>query len=91
MLARFLTKLEPPGRLEIAWLAFAIANLAAMGLLVRTGGPPGWETVPFHFVFVSFTILYGFRTWRTSRTILGIVFVGRHDRRHDLHRDLGRA
>ena len=76
MLARFLTKLEPPGRLEIAWLAFAIANLAAMGLLVRTGGPPGWETVPFHFVFVSFTILYGFRTWRTSRTILGIVFVG---------------
>ena len=76
MLARFLTKLEPPGRLEIAWLAFAIANLAAMGMLVRTGGPPGWETVPFHFVFVSFTILYGFRTWRTSRTILGIVFVG---------------
>jgi signal transduction histidine kinase len=76
MLARLLTKLEPPGRLEVAWLAFAVANLAAMGLLVHTGGPPGWETVPFHFVFVSFTILYGFRTWRTSRTILGIVFVG---------------
>jgi signal transduction histidine kinase len=46
-----------------------------MVLLVSMGGPPDWETVPFHFIYVSFTILYGFRAWRTGRTVLGIAFV----------------
>jgi signal transduction histidine kinase len=62
-------------RLELGWLAFAVANLLAMVLLVSMGGPPDWETVPFHFIYVSFTILYGFRAWRTGRTVLGITFV----------------
>ena len=35
----------------------------------------GWETVPFHFIYVSFTILYGFRAWRGRATLLGILFV----------------
>jgi signal transduction histidine kinase len=60
---------------EYAWLAFALLNLGAMWLLIHSGGPPGWETVPFHFVYVSFTILYGFRIWRSSRTVIGITFV----------------
>jgi signal transduction histidine kinase len=67
--------LRAGNRPEYAWVAFAIANLAAMWLLIDLGGAPGWETVPFHFVYVSFTILYGFRVWRTSRTVLGILFV----------------
>ena len=67
--------LRSDNRPEYAWVAFAFLNLAAMGLLIKLGGPPGWETVPFHFIYVSFTILYGFRIWRSSRTILGIVFV----------------
>jgi signal transduction histidine kinase len=46
-----------------------------MWLLIHSGGPPGWETVPFHFIYVSFTILYGFRIWRSSRTVIGITFV----------------
>jgi signal transduction histidine kinase len=62
-------------RPEYAWIAFAVLNLAAMWLLIHSGGPPGWETVPFHFIYVSFTILYGFRIWRSSRTVLGITFV----------------
>ena len=62
-------------RLELGWLAFALANLLAMLLLISMGGPTDWETVPFHFVYVSFTILYGFRVWRSSRTVLGIRFV----------------
>ena len=62
-------------RPEYAWVAFAIVNLAAMWLLIHLDGAPGWQTVPFHFVYVSFTILYGFRVWRTSRTVLGILFV----------------
>jgi two-component system OmpR family sensor kinase len=59
--------------LELGWVAFAIANLAAM--LVTTGG---WETVPFHFIWVSLTLLYGLRVWRLSVTaaILGAVCVG---------------
>ncbi len=43
--------------LDLAWVGFALANLVAMALV------PQWETVPFHFIWVSLTILYGFRVW----------------------------
>jgi len=58
-------------RVELAWGAFAVANLAAMGLW------PGWETIPFHFVWISLTIVYGFRVWgaRTTSLVLGGVAV----------------
>jgi signal transduction histidine kinase len=52
--------------LESLWVAFAILNLLAI-LEV-----PNFETVPFHFIWVSFTILYGFRVWKT-RTTFGIL------------------
>jgi signal transduction histidine kinase len=60
---------------DYAWLAFAVANLAAMEWLIRSTAPSGIETVPFHFIYVSFTILYGFRTWKTRGVVAGIVFV----------------
>ena len=44
-------------KLELAWGAFAAANLVAMVVW------PGWETIPFHFIWISLTILYGFRVW----------------------------
>jgi two-component system, OmpR family, sensor kinase len=47
---------------EVAWAAFAAANLGAMILL------PGWETIPFHFIWISLTLVYGFRVWRTTAT-----------------------
>jgi signal transduction histidine kinase len=31
-----------------------------------------WETVPFHFIWVSLTLLYGFRVWRMS-PMLGVL------------------
>jgi len=36
---------------------------------------PEWETIPFHFVWVSLTLLYGFRVWNLGRTawVLAIV------------------
>jgi signal transduction histidine kinase len=43
--------------LEAAWVAFSAANVAAMIAL------PKWETIPFHFIWVSLTLLYGLRTW----------------------------
>jgi len=54
---------------ELAWAAFAVANLVAMGLW------PAWETIPFHFVWISLTLLYGFRVWGGGATalVLGLV------------------
>jgi signal transduction histidine kinase len=55
--------------LDVAWALFSVANLAAMFLI------PSWETVPFHFIWVSLTLLYGFRVWRTRPTLSVLAFV----------------
>jgi signal transduction histidine kinase len=55
-------------RVELAWAAFAAANLVAMVLW------PDWETIPFHFVWISLTLLYGFRVWRREATA-GVLFL----------------
>jgi signal transduction histidine kinase len=56
---------------EAAWALFAVANFVAMTIW------PGWETIPFHFVWISLTLLYGFRVWGVSATylVLGVVVV----------------
>ena len=56
---------------ELAWAAFAAANLVAMGVL------PSWETIPFHFIWISLTLVYGFRVWSPGNTgfVLGLVIV----------------
>jgi signal transduction histidine kinase len=57
------------GWLDVAWVVFAAANLVAMALV------PQWETVPFHFIWVSLTILYGYRVWGPSQTALALTAV----------------
>ena len=57
------------GWVDVAWLAFAAANLVAMVLV------PRWETVPFHFIWVSLTIVYGYRIWAASKTALVLTAV----------------
>jgi two-component system OmpR family sensor kinase len=54
----------PPRRLwlDLVWVGFALANLVAMALA------PRWETVPFHFIWVSLTLLYGYRVWEPRVT-----------------------
>ena len=56
---------------ELAWFAFAGANLLAMALV------PSWETIPFHFIWISLTLLYGFRVWEPKPTgiVLGLVIL----------------
>lgn len=54
---------------EVAWAAFASANVAAMELW------PGWETIPFHLIWISLTLLYGFRVWRPAGTYLTLAAV----------------
>jgi signal transduction histidine kinase len=57
-------------QIEVAWATFAIANLVAMRVW------PSWETIPFHFIWISLTLVYGFRVWRravTNLTLLAVV------------------
>ena len=63
MLGEFGRWLDTGRRLELAWLAFAVVNLAAMVWMIAARALDGWETVPFHFIYVSFTLLYGCRPW----------------------------
>jgi signal transduction histidine kinase len=55
--------------MDIAWVVFAGANLAAMRLL------PNWQTVPFLTIWVSLTVLYGFRLWRLQPVVLTVAAV----------------
>src|ERR1700736_906651 len=57
--------------IDVAWGIFAILNLVAIYVFAD------WETVPFHFIWVSLTILYGFRVWRMRSTLilLGVIIV----------------
>jgi len=54
---------------EIAWVAFAGANYGAMIAW------PSWETIPFHFVWISLTLMYGFRVWALRPTLIVLVCV----------------
>ena len=71
-LGRFAIRLSWPFRpalLDAGWAAFSAVNLVAIFAFA------GWETVPFHFIWISFTLVYGFRTWapRPTLAVLGAV------------------
>jgi signal transduction histidine kinase len=48
--------------IDVAWGMFAVVNATAMVRWER------WETVPFHFIWVSLTLVYGLRVWRRAAT-----------------------
>ena len=54
---------------EVAWGLFAAINVAVILALSRL------ETIPFHLVWVSLTLVYGFRRWqlRTTMSVLAVV------------------
>jgi signal transduction histidine kinase len=54
---------------DVAWVAFSIANLVAIVVFSR------WETVPFHFIWISLTLLYGFRVWSIRPTVWVLTVV----------------
>jgi signal transduction histidine kinase len=56
-------------RWDIAWAIFVGLNLAAMRLL------PEWQTVPFLVIWVSLTVIYGFRVWPVQPTIVTLIAV----------------
>ena len=55
--------------MEALWGAFTLANLVVVVFLAD------WETIPFHFIWVSLTILYGYRIWSAQTTSIVLVAV----------------
>jgi signal transduction histidine kinase len=60
-----------PKSLDVAWAGLAAGCVALMIAW------PSWETIPFHIIWISLTILYGFRVWSISKTsaVLGVVAI----------------
>jgi signal transduction histidine kinase len=54
---------------DVAWVAFSLANLVAITVFSH------WETVPFHFIWISLTLLYGFRVWSIKPTLWVLAVV----------------
>src|SRR5215470_3095426 len=64
------TALSPVNRwLFPGWVIFAAVNTALMFAM------PGQETIPFHFIYISMALVYGFQPWPLRRTyiIIGLV------------------
>lgn len=60
-----------PRALDVSWAVFSALNLVAIYWFAY------WETIPFHFIWISLTLLYGYRSWPTRPTmwVLGMVMV----------------
>lgn len=56
-------------RVELLWLAFAVANCVWMF------ATPALRTIPFFFIWISLTIVYGFRLWPLRATLLVLACV----------------
>jgi signal transduction histidine kinase len=57
--------------IDAAWAVFAAANLFEIYRMAN------WETIPFHFIWISLTLVYGFRSWPLGPTawLLAVVMV----------------
>jgi signal transduction histidine kinase len=55
--------------IDVAWVLFSVVNLGAILVFSR------WETIPFHFIWISLTLLYGFRVWATRPTLWVLAVV----------------
>jgi signal transduction histidine kinase len=49
--------------IDTVWVIFALANLDFIFMF------PGWETIPFHAIWASMTLVYGFRVWKVGPTL----------------------
>jgi signal transduction histidine kinase len=56
--------------IDLAWFGFALLNVVAMLAW------PRWETIPFHLIWFSLTLLYGFRVWGLNATFVVLIVQG---------------
>ena len=68
MLTRGLHRLRSSW-LDITWVLFVGVNLLAMRAMGK------WSTIPFLVIWVSLTLVYGFRMWRLQPAILTVALV----------------
>ena len=55
--------------LFFGWLAFAAVNGAAMLIF------PDQETIPFHLIWISLSVVYGLQAWSHRRTVIVLTAV----------------
>ncbi len=66
-ISRARTALRELRLVDVAWGVFTLAMLALMLHL------PSMQTLPYHLIFVSLTLLYGFRLWSARTTLVVLV------------------
>src|SRR5580704_12547268 len=54
---------------DITWVTFIGLNLLAMQLFNE------WQTIPFLIIWVTLTVIYGFRLWRLGSTLVAVAVV----------------
>ena len=54
---------------DLAWVGFVALNLTAMQVMDT------WQTVPFLVIWVSLTVIYGWRMWPLQPTIVTVAVV----------------
>lgn len=54
---------------DILWWLFVAINTWAMVVL------RAWATVPFHFIWIGVTLMYGWRVWSTKVTALSLLVI----------------
>lgn len=76
-----ISDLEPPprgvggwltrNRIELCWWAFVVLN--SWGILMFRE----WATVPFHFIWIGLSLMYGWRVWsvRGTAAALGMIVI----------------
>ena len=59
-------------KIDVGWVAL---SAICLGVMVAF---PAWETIPFHVIWISLTLLYGFRVWSVPATsaVLAAVCLG---------------
>jgi signal transduction histidine kinase len=56
-------------RVESCWWVFVALNVAAIVIFRE------WATVPFHFIWISMSLLYGWRVWSLPATVVSLAIV----------------
>ena len=54
---------------DLVWVAFVALNLTAMQVMST------WQTVPFLVIWVSLTVIYGWRLWPLQPTLMTVAVV----------------
>jgi signal transduction histidine kinase len=56
-------------RADILWWAFVVVNAWAIVML------RAWATVPFHFIWIGISLMYGWRVWSIRVTLISLAVI----------------